>query len=424
MGQQQYLSTDPNAGTSVASSGYLSTDPNAGAAGPPNKTPSMLDMALADNPAQSPLVRAGVVLARLAKNNPAQAGAMTGGALAAPLTGGMSLPAAMAIVGGGSALGAGAGQLASGETPSLGTMAKEGAIGATGTGVVRLGAPAIRGTLRLIRGAPNAAIDALGYVSPRTASALRILRRMGTGQSENAGGRLVRPPAAPSVEESMADALTEIRRPTPQSVSLPPPPQLPPGYQPRTSVPALAPTNQANAGGRLVRTPAEADPSVEDVMARVLKDLQVTPPPRAVSLPSPRELPSGYQPRTSVPRTGAAAQEPVRPADVPSSESSAPFAGEGLSAYERAALNAELHARGLSPTIRADDAARYLREYGQLIPPGTRQARQGMHIQDALSDARYRFHLNNPASALALGTTGAATFRDALLAQLLGEGER
>lgn len=88
--------------------------------------------------AEHPFARLGKFVINTVKNNPAQAGAMAGGALAAPFTGGMSILPAMAAVGGASALGAGAGQALAGDTPDIGTMAKEGAISATGQGAGRL----------------------------------------------------------------------------------------------------------------------------------------------------------------------------------------------------------------------------------------------------------------------------------------------
>lgn len=320
-------------------------------------------------PAELPFSRIGKFVINAVKNNPATTGAIVGGTLAAPLTGGMSLLPTMATLGSASALGAGVGQVASGQQPDPERMAVEGALGMAGPGlvraatpVVRAAVPALRGTLRLARGAPSAAIDAIGYLSPRTAQALRLLQRIGratTPETGNAGGRLVRPPVQPTVEDAMTDALSELRAaPKPSSVSLPPAPQLPPGYKPRTTAPSPKPTAK----------PAPSAPKKADVI--------------------PEELP----------------------------------AAEGLSAFEQAAVDAELSARGLMPTIGADDAARYLREYGQLIPPGTRQARHAGYVQDALENQRYRFHLENPASAVALGAGGGLTFQDELV-RLLGGGQ-
>lgn len=99
--------------------------------------PSLADQLIADNPALPLTARAGAWMLRMAKANPVQTGAMIGGTLASLPTAGASFPLAMAATGAGGALGAGAGQLASGQRPDLGTMAKEGALSAAGEGVGR-----------------------------------------------------------------------------------------------------------------------------------------------------------------------------------------------------------------------------------------------------------------------------------------------
>lgn len=320
-----------------------------------------------------------------AKENPSGAGAITAGTLAAPWTGGMSLLPAMATTGVATGLGSGAGQLLAGQRPDVSTMATEGALGAltAGTGIV---APkVIRGTLQAARQAPLRTIEMASHVIPQLRPVVTVLRLMQRGAPEaanaaNAGGRLVKAGATRSAESEMAQALEEVRgAPTSsaQSVTLPPQAELPPGYQPRTTVPKP----QFKAAPRPTETPTKTPPAAAPV-------------------------PTGTRPEASV-TPGAAATGP---------------AGEGLSAYEREALDAELKARGLRPRISADDAARYQREYGQMIPPGTSQSRQSLHIQDALDDQRYRFHLDNPASALALMAGGGAAFRKAVLS-LLGNQE-
>jgi hypothetical protein len=84
-------------------------------------------------------------LLRLIRDNPVEASAMGGAMLAAPLTGGASIPAGMAAAGLGAAGGAGLAitgrQIARG-TPepaaqTLGTMAKQGAVNAAGEGIGR-----------------------------------------------------------------------------------------------------------------------------------------------------------------------------------------------------------------------------------------------------------------------------------------------
>lgn len=77
-------------------------------------------------------------VARFVKNNPAESGAIAAGLVTAPFTGGMGLLGTLASMGGASALGAGAGQALSGQTPDVGTMAAQGLVGAAGHGVGRL----------------------------------------------------------------------------------------------------------------------------------------------------------------------------------------------------------------------------------------------------------------------------------------------
>lgn len=73
--------------------------------------------------------------------------------------------------------------------------------------------------------------------------------------SANAGGRLVRGPAPVSVEQGLAEALAELRAPQPpKSVELAPPPQLPPGYTPRTSLPVRM------VGAKSAATPPKPTP--------------------------------------------------------------------------------------------------------------------------------------------------------------------
>ena len=92
----------------------------------------------------SPIAAAKTALG-LAKEHPIETGALIGGAVAAPLTGGASIPAAMAAAGLGGAGGAGLGMIANAaggnaEGPTtargvLGRMASEGAMQAGGEGV-------------------------------------------------------------------------------------------------------------------------------------------------------------------------------------------------------------------------------------------------------------------------------------------------
>lgn len=75
-----------------------------------------------------------------------------------------------------------------------------------------------------------------GYTPRSTAPPLAL--EPAPQPSPNAGGRLVGGVKAPSIERQLADALAELQQPSrPNSVSLPPQPQLPPGYTPRSSAP-------------------------------------------------------------------------------------------------------------------------------------------------------------------------------------------
>ena len=115
-------------------------DAQPGVSGPKPQDVSMADQVLADSPADPWDVRFGKFLARTAKANPVQAGAMVGGALA---SGGTSIPASIGLAALGGAGGAGYGQLAKGAmtgdvgTPggNAATMAKEGALSAAGEGL-------------------------------------------------------------------------------------------------------------------------------------------------------------------------------------------------------------------------------------------------------------------------------------------------
>ena len=80
----------------------------------------------------------------------------------------------------------------------------------------------------------------------------------------------------------------------------------------------------------------------------------------------------------------------------------------GLDATEKAAIRAEQSARGMTTKISADDAARYLREHGSMIPPGTKATRAARHLSDAQMENRYR-HLieNGAANPRLLATMGA-----------------
>lgn len=121
------------------------TPPDAPKASAAPQEQGFLDRMLADNPALPAMLRGTQALARGVKAHPVTAGALAGGLVAAPFTGGTSIPAAMAASGLGAAGGAGIGSIASAAMGNEGgpetagdvarTMAMEGAGGAIGAGV-------------------------------------------------------------------------------------------------------------------------------------------------------------------------------------------------------------------------------------------------------------------------------------------------
>lgn len=169
----------------------------------PASAPSLVDAVLADNPALPPLLRGGQAVLRLAKRNPATAGAVVGGAIAAPFTAGMSVVPAMAIGGGAGALGAGAGQLASGQRPDVGTMATEGIGMATGEGLGR-GAIALLSKAAPILGkAVLRASPTLQREFPNLVETF-LKERIPVGQSAEAGVRMKA--SAATARQMTADA--------------------------------------------------------------------------------------------------------------------------------------------------------------------------------------------------------------------------
>lgn len=167
----------------------------------------------------------GKNLAQSAKNHPGTAGAMAASLVAAPFTGGLSVPAAIAAEGaigaGGAVAGHGVKAGLTGESASLGEIASDAALqGAFGAGGRALG-------------------ETLQFVGNK-------LRGFKPPNPENAGGRLV-PKPAPSgtVEDEMATALADVRKPAlPDKVTLPPQPAQPRVTYPRQAAPKAAPKPQ------------------------------------------------------------------------------------------------------------------------------------------------------------------------------------
>jgi hypothetical protein len=227
----------------------------------------------ADLPASdpNPMNRIGRFVIDAVKANPATAGAMAGGAIAAPFTGGMSLLPAMAAVGVGSGLGAGAGQVAAGQAPDPSTMVAEGVLGGATMGAGRAIPAVAKFGLRSGLGGAAKIADVAGMAglpgSHQVASGLRLLQRF-TGaapkaaNAANAGGRLVKAKGGQSVESVIGKALDDVRLPAqPRAVSLPPQPTLPPGYKPRVVAPASHTQVAKPATARIRTAPTEPKPA-------------------------------------------------------------------------------------------------------------------------------------------------------------------
>lgn len=108
-------------------------------------------------------------------------------------------------------------------------VAKTIGLGALGSGLTygaqKMGIPSyVSGPLLIAAGLKS------GMLSPAAEEA---------AATTNTGGRLVTS-KAPSIDQSITDALTELRQPSkPNAISLPPQAELPPGYTPRSSTAPL-----------------------------------------------------------------------------------------------------------------------------------------------------------------------------------------
>lgn len=194
-------------------------------------------------------------------------------------------------------------------------------------------------------------------------------------QASNAGGRLVKSSAA-KIEEELARTLEELRAPeAPQSVELPPPAELPPGYVPRTDAPPV--TVPANAGGRLV--PPQT-PTTAQALADALAEARVPEPPVRVTTPPEASLPPGYTPRSTVPKPTATPKPRAAKADLPEPVKKAIAAGERKRAYflkpveelaDAAATAAEPAVAPSGSLTKADLPASWRSHTGQDIFPLT-----------------------------------------------------
>lgn len=420
------------------------------------KSPTLADRVLdtMSNPVAGPLINAGSSVLRFAKDNPVAAGAMAGGALAAPFTAGTSmLPTLgmMATAGLGAAGGAGVGiagrQLATGRPENASDTATT--MGLEGAGAALLaGVPAATGAvMRAPLGAAAKVADMAGMVGVPGArpigTALRVMQRLGgsaAAPSANAGGRLVKATGEP-IENVMADVLQEARMPPkPTSVSLPPQAQLPRGYTPRTSAPApveappVAPS--PNAGGRLTRptTPAAVPPTAnpERAIAEALTELQqpaqaAAPKPAPLRLahqapkpaPKPAELPASWQRLVETPKPAGA---------LPTAEAPLSNAFDHTPIWSRGAGGGN-PARDMRGLLGAEDAGTLMDMSADDVRALSGAAKRRPLVADlADMDRGYSRQLANPrgemptglALGLGAGVPTAEVLRRALVAALSG----
>ena len=310
------------------------------------------------------------------------------GAAAIPFTGGLSLPAAMALegaaAGGGTVVGHGikaaAGDASSAEAIALDTGVNA-AIGATGP-VLGRAIGAVPGSVKAVTGAAwpvvrtagGAAFDVatghplraagkvLGYILDAAKPAAKAApppvvppRPVYTGTSmaptkmpnvsfsmpaprppvqvpvvAPPAGRVV-PPETPSINTALADALEALRAPKTPPVELPPQVTLPAGYTPRATVPKPKPAKMA-------APPPAQEPAAPPKRAYFLKSEEELATARAPSAPSPKptgeiriqDLPESWQSRVGqdlFPLTGAEG-------DAVAAELAAELSARGLSRSE------------------------------------------------------------------------------------------
>lgn len=160
---KKLIADDPNISDADLAAALKVFDAQSASSSTPEKPGVLSTLGKMLGPGEIPQFTGLRVAGRLIKEHPAQAGAIAGGLAAVPLTGGASVPAAMAAAGLGAAGGAGVGltakQLATGRpesgTDTAKTMATEGALGALGEGAGRV----VGSGLRLLgRGAYRVAL--------------------------------------------------------------------------------------------------------------------------------------------------------------------------------------------------------------------------------------------------------------------------
>lgn len=296
---------------------------------PPTQEKSSL---LADNAAFPKQARVGLALMRLVRDNPVETGAVVGGTLAMPLTGGASLPAALAAAGLGSAGGAGVGlaaeQLASGKprdtSDVLTQMGVHGLLGTAGEGAGRLTSGALKLAGNWLRGAKSPAAPTAPAASAAPA------RFTGTGSAPTQGVRIARSGRPADVHLSV-EAPAPAARPAAAAVTGSGAPtrgvriaQASPN-QFTLSVPSqgatAAPRPQPPPGARLVRdAPPASQPPNTNVRRAIEEAVTELAEPPSAAAPAATEtvptLPASWQrlvqqSPTSAPPASAAADAPL-----------------------------------------------------------------------------------------------------------------
>jgi hypothetical protein len=188
------------------------------------------------------------------------------------------------------------------------------------TGLVKAAPSIARGAVSMAKSAIEPVARGLASDTPlltqlRRVAAKKLLRSVldGVKTSPNAGGTLSKVKPEDPIAVAVREAIDEARSVAPGGVELPPQAALPPGYTPRSMVPAppAAQPSPVAPQGRLV---PGSRPTVEDQIAESLASMRKPMPPARITTPPPAELPPGYSPRTSAPKPRMAkAEGPTAP---------------------------------------------------------------------------------------------------------------
>jgi hypothetical protein len=316
-----------------------------------------------------------------------------------------SLPLVALGAAGGAGMGVATDAVRKGPSPSMrddvDTMIKEGMLAAAMQGTLAAAGPVLRGSARVAAKAPTMALDAAGAIGvPGAKTVARILRMMPKAPTvtPNAGGRVVRPEGGNSIETAITDALQETRAPMkPNAVTLPPPPTLPPGYRPRTTVPA-------RTGGQAT---ARASAPVPTPAAPVSRPLRLATRPA----PTPAEIPASWRPFAE----GAAPTPKSAPLGL---SDDAPMWGRSADAGNTA--------REMRGALGAEDAGALMEMSADEVRALSGAPKRRPLVADLADlDLGFARKLADPKASVLmplLGGAGAAlTLKDALLAALQGE---